>query len=193
MIELSLDTEGVQRLNTLVKVLKRLGAAIAAVELHGIKRNDSSADNAEILGWLADQGRDFVTPSDSDIAKIEKAFVAEVERRSGLLLDSIPMKDSAAKLKRSGIDAQMASEIAGASFIAAIKEWMDQVGDRIDAQKTNNPPFNAQLTPAYEAWKKTKTGGWAYPIGKFTGQLLDNLNSSGPAAGKIRLKKGKQG
>jgi hypothetical protein len=81
--------------------------------------------------------------------------------------------------------------MAGAAFIAAMKKWMNQVADRIDRQETNVPPFNGELTPEYAREKARRTGGWIKPIGKLTGQLLENLTASGPAAGKIQLKKGK--
>jgi hypothetical protein len=189
--DLSLESEGLGRMNTLLGVLKKLGTAIEAVELHSIRREESSSENATILMGLAGQGRDFVTQNDSDIAQMEQAFVLEVERRAGALLASLPAKDAAKVLKATGIESREASAMAGAAFIAAMKKWMNQVASRIDRQETNAPPFNGELTPEYAEEKRRRTGGWIKPIGKLTGQLLENLNSSGPAAGKIQLKKGK--
>jgi len=193
--EISLETEGLERMHTLLGVLKKLGTAIEAVELHSITRNpseyESGAENATILLGLAEQGRDFVTQSSHDIAEMERAFVAEVERRAGTLLASLPAKDAGKVLKASGIESRQASAMAGASFIAAMKRWMDQVASRIDRQDTNVPPFNGELTPEYAREKARRTGGWIKPIGKLTGQLLENLNASGPAAGKITLIRGK--
>ena len=220
--EISLETEGLERLHTLMRVLKKFHSAIGGVKLHGIKRSEYSGidietgiyasykgmtsgdksesdyenvDNSTILRGLAAQGRDFVTQSDRDIAEMEHAFVVEVERRAGALLASLPAKDAGkalkTALKASSIDDKEASAIAGASFIAAMKRWMDQVASRIDRQDTNVPPFNGELTPRYAEEKRRRTGGWIKPIGKLTGQLLENLNASGPAAGKITLIRGK--
>jgi hypothetical protein len=189
--DLSLESEGLGRMHTLLGVLKKLGTAIEAVELHSIRREESSSENATILMGLAGQGRDFVTQNDSDIAQMEQAFVLEVERRAGALLASLPAKDAAKVLKATGIESREASAMAGAAFIAAMKKWMNQVADRIDRQETNVPPFNGELTSEYAREKARRTGGWIKPIGKLTGQLLENLNASGPAAGKIQLKKGK--
>ena len=75
------------------------------------------------------------------------------------------------------------------SMIAAMKKYMQHVTDRIDYGRSNVEPFEKRLTDRYAEWKKKQTGGWAYPIGKLTAQLLDNLNPDGLGGRNIRLKK----
>jgi hypothetical protein len=72
---------------------------------------------------------------------------------------------------------------------ASMKTWMKQISERIDKSTTNSPPFNGVLSAEWIRQKKGLTGGWAYPIAKLSGQLLDNLNPDGLGARNIRLRK----
>jgi hypothetical protein len=193
--DISIEEEGLQEAYNLLQMLQHLGTSISSVELNTIKRKpspyeDPDVNNTDILEYLADQGRDFVSSNANDLQEMEEAFVNEVERRLGAMLSVVKMASKVARFSNKfGGARKEAASTAGAAFIKMMKVYMEQVADRIDLQDTNNPPFNSELSPEYALVKSRRTGGWIYPIGKLTGQLIDNLNSSGPAGGKIRLRK----
>lgn len=187
-IEISLESEGLRQVQGILTELQKLGSVIKAVELHTIKRKDSEKNNAEIMQFLKKTGRDFVTASDRDAEEIARMAVAEVERRLGVEFSKAAVVDRWKGKGEKNELSQFATQMADSMMRAAMKKYMEQVSDRIDNQETNDPPFNEKLSEAYEA-KKLKDHGFAYPIGKATAQLLDNLNPGGTAGSRIRTRK----
>lgn len=189
MFELTLETQGLQPVLEVMEALHELGAKPSAVELNSVSRSDSDQTNAEILRYLADQGRDFIASSNQDADQIAKAFSDELERRLGDKFSKEVFWDNWGTAKSSTKSAKaLANVLSAAAFRAAMMKYMEQVADRIDSQHTNNPPFKAELTDAYAA-KKLREFGFTKPIGKASAQLLDNLNPDGLGARNIRLKK----
>ena len=186
MFHVTLETQGLKGVTQVLDALQQLGAQVGAVELHTRKRDDSDATNAEILRWLAEQGRDFITPSGKDTDEIARTFAAELERRLGKQFSQLNVVD---KWVGSGFQKKLsvfATELGSAGLMEAMKKYMDQVSKRIDKQETNVPPLKTELSDSYK--KKKEKKGWL-DIGKFTGQLIDNLNPDGKGARNIRLKK----
>jgi len=199
MFTLTLETRGLQTLQKALGALQKLGASLGAVELNSHPREDSETTNAEILQWLEYSGRDFITTSSGDAENIAQAFADELERRLGDKFSEEAFwhklderqQQSGKKLnkdERRKQQKKFANELAAASLKKAMLKYMEQVYHRIQSQSTNNPPFNGELNPDYEAWK-LKTFGFSKPIGKATSQLTDNLNPDGLGSRNIRLKK----
>jgi hypothetical protein len=204
----TLETEGLEVVARVLDALASLGSKIGAVELNSIEREGIGPTNAELLRFLAGldrdgkirdgaQKRDFITPSEEDLEDISEAFANEIERRvSNEFSEDVGygVKDRMILLNewfKSGFGKKLssfASQMAGAALKKAMLKYMEQVTDRIDYGRTNNPPFDRRLSEQYEKWKKN-VYGFAYPIGKATGQLIDNLNPDGLGSRNIRLKK----
>jgi len=199
MFTLTLETHGLQTLQEALGALRRLGAVLGAVELNSHPREDSETTNAEILQWLVYSGRDFITSSPDDANEIAKASADELERRLGDKFSEEAFwhklderqQQSGKKLNKDEKRKQQekfANELAAAILRSAMLKYMEQVSSRIDYGRTNNPPFERRLSAQYEKWKR-EVFGFAYPIGKATGQLIDNLNQFGLGSRNIRLKK----
>lgn len=185
-IEVTLQSEGMQQVERMVNALSQLGSRVKAVELHTRKRKDG-ATNDTILEALKNTGRDFVSASPADAEKIAQAFVEEVERRLGQEFSKGAVVDVWNE-KGSGRDlGKFSTELSSGAFMDAMKEYMRQVSERINEQRTNNPPFNSELNKDY-AKKKMRDVGFIL-IGKYSGQLLENLNPGGTGASNIRLRK----
>jgi hypothetical protein len=188
MFTLTLDTYGLQTVRKVIGALQSLGSKLGAVELNSVSREDSEATNAEILQWLVYTGRDFITPSADDAEEIAQAFAAELERRLGDEFSREVFGDKWDEQPSGKKQEAFASELAAAGLKQAMMAYMTQVYQRIQSQSTNNPPFESELSEAY-AKHKLKTFGFEKPIGKATGQLIDNLNPDGLGSRNIRLKK----
>ena len=188
MFTLTLETRGLQTLQKALGALQKLGASLGAVELNSHPREDSETTNAEILQWLEYSGRDFITPSSGDAEDIAHSFADELERRLGDEFSKGAFWDKWDEQPSGKKQEAFANELAAASLKQAMLKYMEQVYHRIQSQNTNNPPFNDELNPDYEAWK-LKTFGFTKPIGKATGQLTNNLNPDGLGSRNIRLKK----
>jgi hypothetical protein len=188
MFTLTLETRGLQTLQKALGALQKLGASLGAVELNSHPREDSETTNAEILQWLEYSGRDFITASTQDAEEIAGVFAEELERRLGDEFSKEAFWDKWDEQPSGKKQEAFANELAAASLKKAMLKYMEQVYHRIQSQNTNNPPFNGELNPDYEAWK-LKTFGFTKPIGKATGQLTNNLNPDGLGSRNIRLKK----
>jgi hypothetical protein len=175
--------DAIKELGKMIKALEKAGSSIKGVALHSRNRDDSSASNAQILEWLKEGGRDFVTNSSEDNEALAKVAAAEIERRLNTALSKKAVASKAAETGREA--SQVATEISAAYHMAAMKKYMEQISDRIRSQKSNNGSLKP-LSESYADWKKKKVGN-AEPIGVLTGQLLDNLDGSGLGGRNIKL------
>lgn len=187
MFQLNLETEGLQTIERVLSALQSMGSQIGSVELHTISRKDADATNAEILKWLKNSGRDFLTQSSKDNEEVAQAFCSELERvlgkefSEGAVIDRWEARGAGRDL------GQFTTELADRTLRAAMTKYADQISERIDDQRSNTGEI-ADLSDAYKDYKQ-KAAGFIKPIGKFTGQLMDNLNAHGPGRSKIRVKR----
>jgi hypothetical protein len=149
--------------------MMRAAAAISSrfrnATLAGKGRADKG-NNATVAEGLRDQGRNFFeTQETADAAA--KAFARTLE--------IVAMK---AKRQPTQSDA-----LIGQVWIAAMKAASARAVENINSG-TWEGPGKANLTKKY-ADRKQRDHGFQYPIGKATGDLLNNL----AAAGTIRLHK----
>ena len=72
------------------------------------------------------------------------------------------------------------------AWVAAMQAYAGAVLERIEAQQTAGGGSPGKLSDEYETFKTNKVG-FAYPVGKLSGQLLDALNPDGVSIRNIRL------
>jgi len=186
---ISLSAEGLEDAMALVRHLAAIAheQAISAVELNSVTRDEPGApSNAELLAWLEEGGRAFAEVGPREAEGIGAAWVAEIEsvmarvqeRRRGQ--KTVDTTDAGRALAR---------QIMTKGARAAMREYMRVVVQHIEsATGPDGAGLRApRLSPHYEV-EKMRTVGYAYPIGKRSGQLLDNLGDSIPS-GKIRVRR----
>lgn len=187
MFEVNFETEGLGVIEQTLAALNELGSKLGSVELHTRKRQDNEATNAQILDGLKKKGKDFLAQSDADNEEIAKAFADEIERILGQEFSKQAVVD---RFEAKGYEdlGKFTNNLATNALQKAMKKFMSQVSKRIDEGETNNPPLD-DLKTNYKKYKE-RVAGFIYPIGKFTGQLIDNLNPDGLGSRNIRVKRG---
>ena len=202
-LTLSMEIEG---LDAVVQALREIqGAAqqlsAKSVELLSVAREEGDRTNAQILRYLDEQGREFRQIGRSEAQRVAKRAAAELENEIKKLLKKA---NSKSKSKRgaagrataarmvSGAKGEDVDKLAAQQTVrvmrAAMRELMKIVREHIENQ---TGPDGARLnrfylTDEYEEYKERRWG-FTYPIGKRSGQLLENLNES-VSSGKIRVK-----
>lgn len=198
----SLEVEGIDTMSELLVMLREIGTTVNGAQLRGAKRVDAEGtSNDDILAGLVLSGRDFVGPTDGDINAAADSFSKTVQTRLEKFARSRRAKKLGAKsieeLKalqsigyaKDGSAQRLAQEIASASLKEAIFTWMDAIMSRIENQQT----ATGGLTPLSETYAAYKRKKWGFesPIGKASGQLLDNLDSSGTGERNVRITRDK--
>jgi len=171
MLRIEMEAEGLEEMQVRMKALKKLGSVFKGVNLNPVQRvHNADASNDEILEHLKRTGRDFVTLDSADAEKVAQAYIDEFERLWDVDKGKDPQK------RANNIDAR--------GLKNAMKEYMRIVSNNIDNQKTHDG-YLEPLSEEYAKWKQKKFG-FTDPIGKAYGELLKNLNPTGPSAGRIR-------
>ena len=204
-LEINLEVEGLDQIHQQLMWLE--GAANTAVNkrvdlLAKNKRMDvmfknsgkyrlekqGQLTNAEIITYLAEQGRDFRTVDDSQSTAIGKAFLDNLMERFKKVAAMVPKIPKKAPARKPLTQVQRAAKnAANYGLREAMKALMKAVTDNIENAQWSGGG-SKKLTDAYEE-RKRDTVGFAYPIGKFTGQLLDAINADGPASRNISIKR----
>ena len=158
-----------------IKMLAKLGSKIRAVDLHAKNRQEDGGkrglNNAQILEYLADGGRDFVMADDAIVKKTAQAIVDSVMEDMQQFLKRVEKRKKGKRPESA--EERVATEIASRAFKRAGEVWLEQITENIEAGKWEGDGSD-RLNPDYEKRKQAKHG-FAYPIGKATGQLLDNV------------------
>jgi hypothetical protein len=200
---LTFDCPELEPIVMILEELGKTGSEYRGVHLKGLDRSDSPSNNAQILKWLGESGRKFgelFSGEMDDIAslalleymdRIEKALKrAEREaakiarakgRAQGIKGKALNALADTAKSKVSNFlrDEQWSKQTASAVLKAAMKGYMKYVVDHIENRKA--PGGVKELTENY-AIEKKRSVGFEHPIGKRTGQLLENLDDIFAAA-----------
>lgn len=174
MFALNLEAHGLKLMQKRLKMLEKVcgGKAYKAVELRPKQRKDGDHTNAEIMKFLAEQGRDFRHPDSKELDEIGRAFIKEIETKFKTLAEKTNVEKAA-------------KNVSGLGFREAMKVYMASTTERIE-EAIWKGDGDKQLSEKYEKFKQ-RVYGFTYPIGKATGQLLDNLNPHGPAARNIKV------
>jgi hypothetical protein len=178
------EHSGLEEANMMLKALEKIARVRRSADLNSKHRREgnSKLNNAEIFKFLADGGRDFVTPSSKALEAIDKAAVAKIEQ--GLARYKVGHKGG--RLINAGNMTQsQARQVQAKALVDAAQVWMAEITRRInDGDWTGDG--DPKLVEEYERYKNKKFG-FAYPIGKATGQLLDNV---APGTRNIKLRNG---
>lgn len=178
MLGLSLEAPGMEAVKKQLKYLARVsgGKAYKSAELIAKKRKEGDETSAQILEYLADQGRDFTDLSDSEIDKVAQAWLDMIFDRFRIISKQTSEQKAALAASNKGLT-------------EAMLKLMGAVTQHIDEGKFSGGG-NPKLSESYEKYKRKRTkGGFAYPIGVFSGQLKDALNPHGPASRNIRIRR----
>jgi hypothetical protein len=165
-----LNLKGMPEIKKLVKLLNSLGSSYSGAEFLAKNRKELGQGhntNRHILEWLKEDGRDFLSMTEADIKKIEKAFSDEVVRKTERIASR-----NAGNFGQA-LDSIMVSALRKA-ILCMVGIIQKRVEDGVDF-KGSNLKSTADLTEDYKKQKQEKHG-FQYPIGVATGQLLDNLN-----------------
>lgn len=163
---LNIKTQGLENAMALLKTLQHMGTAIKEVQLLAKDRVESAADNAEIIGHLIAQHRDFFSPNDEMVSKIDKVMVETMEEEL--------TKQTVKRVSTGKDQKKVANAVAAKAFIAGMEVAKDIMRERIENQVTADGSAPLPLSDDYEIQKQRKFG-FTTPIGVATGQLLDNL------------------
>lgn len=163
----ALSVKGLPAAKKLLKTAEKLGSAIKGAQLNAKSRGDSAKTNAEILEYLAEGGRDFVTPDSETLRKIEETIAGHLEEG----LERIKRGN----LKKS--EKAAATEIAAKAFKEGATVWNDKISQNISDGKTADGQVE-ELSEEY-ARQKQRRYGFTKPIGVATGQVRDNVAPGG--------------
>ena len=174
--------EAQAQIDAAMKMMQALGSTFGGVDLHPKTRRVEAGEeappkeqNALIVDELIEAGRDFFTPDRATSQAVADELDRELQKR----IDE--MKRSRQAMTMQAVNGAMAG-----GLISAMQTYMRAVVARIEAQQTaTGSP--SPLSPGYAAWKLGKYG-FETPIGKATGNLLENLDASNKA--NIRPRKG---
>jgi hypothetical protein len=176
-----IEHSGLNESKALLESLFKIAGVRRSADLNAKERQEGGGDNnAEILDHLAKGGRDFVTPSKDAQREIDQACLREIEKglkkyestaSQGRITPSKAMTQSKAK------------QVMGKALVEAAKEWNKEITRRIEEGDWTGDG-DRKLSEEYEKHKQNKYK-FAYPIGKATGQVLDNV---GPGTRNIKLR-----
>lgn len=201
-ISLNLDVDLQPSVEALA-FLKELGYKQKGIQLREKERNDD-ASNVDIIDGLVNYNRDFFTPNqtmlnyikatyENTIRKAMKRFERQSAKRFSdtrqAIKQSSEMTIRVGRLKGNKYSAmsneqwkETGRKLAQNAHNKGIKEcmlyWMGQSVAMIETQKVAGGGPLPALTAKYAAYKKKKFG-FERPIGKASGQLLDNLAHTG--------------
>jgi len=198
---ISVEVEGIEEAQAMLKTLETYGNTINAAEVLGHKReSDTGAsrdiNNAEILEWLADDGRNFYELDDAEMAKIDRKFVAMLskglERWTHLTTKGTQrsmMRTLGRGLKSGNLGgalldqaAKAARQIMGSSLRATCKLYLKIISENVENGRWLG--HRGDLTKEYADYKQKKYG-FTHPIGVASGQLRANI---APLSRNIKLR-----
>lgn len=175
---LTIEQKGLEQAMNMLKTINRLGNAVKSLELRAKDRIESKApNNAKIMQQLIRDERDFFSPNDELIAEMDKAMVFAMEQE---LIKQTKIVAAGHKSMK-----QAATVVASKGFIEASEVWRRTIVKRIEGGRTAQGTVPKELSEKYKKWK-LKIVNFTHPIGKLTGQLLDNM---APGRRNIKLRK----
>jgi hypothetical protein len=179
----NVEPQGLEQAGQMLRALEKIAKTRMSADLNAKERHDNATlNNAEILEFLAGQGRDFVTPSKDALKDIDEAALEEIEK--GLAKYKVGRSGSRI-VNKGDMNESKARGVLGNALRKAAKEWKKEITRRIKEGDFEGGG-NQKLEPEYEAWKK-KIYSYAYPIGVATKQLLDNVK---PDSRNLKLRRG---
>ena len=188
---ISIDVKGLEDAKELLAYLHDLGNVVQNAEVLGHQRQEQPGlNNAEVLQYLGEQNpkskrntkRDFYSMSAEEQAVVvDRPFLEKLWES----VEKIAAKPVvvAGRLKS---QAAYASQAMGNSLKAACLSYLRWVTDNIESQRWKGGG-SSSLSEEYADTKQRKYG-FTQPIGKASGQLIDNV---APNAKNIKLNRSK--
>jgi viroplasmin and RNaseH domain-containing protein len=158
---ISVEAEGLDQATKTLEALKKIGDLVSSAEIRLRSRNPES--NTMILAKLAEEGRDFISLTDEECDTLAKIYAARVE----LGVNS----------KTQTMDAVIED-----AWVLVMERYKSFIVEHIERGKS----ATGSLKDLSSATKQMKTRKWgfAYPIGKASGELIEAIK-----AGKIVITK----
>lgn len=206
MFSITLEAEGLQEIGVILDELSRTGSEYKGAQLAGLPRKDGGVDNAKIMEFLHDSGRKFDDLETNEAEMVAKAAAEEYEKRISDALKrakNLAKRNARSAAKQLGIkgkqltsigntasssvtgfnrDEKFSRQTAASVLRAAMRKYMELVEGHINSQTAPGG-----LTPLKESYRETKLRELGFDtIGKYTGQLLENLDRATAEKG-IRL------
>jgi hypothetical protein len=172
-IMIQMDAIGLDKALAQLKALGGFIGMVKGAEFYGRTRRDSGKNNADVLDWLTEGGRDIQKMGSKEMDRAAKALAKEAERR----LQHLP----------TGISQKRAVEILAAAYRDAGKEILEILTERIKKEITSDGNQAKKVTPEYAAERRRKYGVPDSAVFKATGQLLDNVNPSNNNVSRIKI------
>jgi hypothetical protein len=174
MFSLTLNSEGLEKMSAALAELKKAGSEYSGVTLSGSSRiDDPKVRNSEILEYLGKSGRKFTEPFQFEVQQIAQAAVEEYMKRLQIAFDSAGKKQ------------KWARQTSAAALRASMIEYMTAVKSHIENGQA--PGGVKDLSDPYKD-RKNRKYGFVYPIGKASGQLIEDLDTAF-ASGRMKLTK----
>ncbi len=180
---------------SMMEFVNYVGNTVKSVDLHGKKRKPmpdgtgGDLKNDEVAAFLKKGGRDFFKATPATANDVAAAIAAEMQTRLNFMTRAKLTAGMLAGKTLRGVGKntkKKAQEIAAAGLTKGMQVYMQSVVANIESG-TWEGDGSHELSEEYEAWKLRKLK-FAYPIGKASGQLLENLDSSNKANIRLRTK-----
>jgi len=198
---IQIQVDGIEEAQELLARVAALGNNIVGAEVLGHRRKDEpDLNNAEVLEFLAMKpgNRDFFTMSPSEQKTVvENVFVKKLmqglestSKTTSRRITNKRMRSAGAIVsgdisKAMALQMKWAGQIMGNALRSAALSFLKWITNNIETQNWNGE--GGDLSEEYAAIKKKKFG-FTHPIGKATGQLIDNV---APSSKNIKLITGK--
>jgi len=161
MISFGIKADGMKKIERKLAEIEKLAAGkqpFRGIQLLDVDRAGDTADNSVILEELGKRGYRFAVLSRGEEQEIVDAFEEVLQK-------------------------QLAGPTPNAANVAAnaLKAAMAQFGKIVVRHIESGENVTGDLSEAYKI-QKQREHGFVYPIGKATGQLIDNL-----VGGKVKL------
>jgi hypothetical protein len=176
------EVTGLENSMAMLRTLEKIAKVKRSADLNAKQRIEEGDNNAEILEYLADGGRDFVTPSKKSLDEMDKSALDVIEKS----LAAFKVTTTGGRItNKSALSQQQAREVLSNALMAAAQDWMREITRRInEADWTGDG--DRKLSPEYEAYKR-KHFKSVYPIGIASAQLLANV---APGSRNIKFRNG---
>lgn len=186
-LRVQLTAPGLKQIqDTLKKVGKTITQSkIGGVELVGRPRNDGETFE-NVLEYLAEGGRDFVSLNDTDADKLAEDFANAIEFDLTKIFKKIRRAQKAALAKQSkvgkmfgslkAVEQRQVDDMVGRAFKDMMAAYQTIFVDRLN-KGTDWQGVKTPVTPEYGRWRLKEHGVDLSVVGKATGQLLENATN----------------
>ena len=196
---LSLQIHGMAEVQEVIRQLEmQLGsdADVGGVELVG-KGRDDGGTNHDVIHWLKDGGRDYLSVDGAEKERIAQAFVDEMEQRMLAIAErtnkavrAAARRGTPSKLGKTTNVEQLKKTVrdaVGGAYKEAMRELQTMTADMLSGNYTADGQPADKVGEAYARKRMRDFGVPDSEVGRASGQLLANVNN--PAMIRITKRK----